>query len=103
MKWYGKIGYGVSEETEPGIYTDKITERSYYGDIIRTSFINQQRQQVNDDINLSNVLSIVADPYARDKFYSMKYAIINNIKWKITNVEINYPRLMLTIGGVYNE
>ena len=101
-KFYGKIGYANTVETKPGVYEEQIVERSYYGDLIRNSRRVQSADQVNDDINISNEISIVADPYATNNFHTMRYAVFMGTKWKISNVEVSYPRLILTLGGVYN-
>ena len=102
-KFYGKIGYANTVETKPGVYEEQIVERSYYGDLIRNTRRLQSSDKVNDDINISNEISIVADPYATNNFHTMRYAIFMGTKWKIPNVEVSYPRLILTLGGVYNE
>lgn len=101
-KWYGVIGYAETVETKPGIWEEQITERNYYGDLFRNSRRLQSTDKVNDDINISNQLSIVADPYAINNFYSMRYAEFSGAKWKITDIEVQYPRLILTLGGVWN-
>lgn len=101
-KFYGKIGYANTVETKPGVYEEQIVERSYYGDLIRNTRRLQSADQVNDDINISNEISIVADPYATNNFHTMRYAVFMGAKWKISNVEVSYPRLILTLGGVYN-
>ena len=101
-KFYGKIGYAETKETKPGVWVEQITERSYYGDITRNYRRLQSAEQLNDDININNEIRIVADPYAIDNFHSMRYAEFMGTKWKITNVEVSYPRLILTLGGLYN-
>ena len=62
----------------------------------------QNADQLNDNINIANEISIVADPYANGNFYAMRYVVFMGAKWKITNVRVAYPRLILTIGGIYN-
>lgn len=101
-KFYGLIGYEVTVETEPGIYEETIIENEYYGDIIRNSRRLDQAAQVNDNVNISNQISIVADPFANDNFHAMRYIKFMGAKWKITDVEVQYPRLILSIGGLYN-
>ena len=101
-KFYGKIGYANTVETKPGVYEEQIVERSYYGDLIRNTRRLQSADQVNDDINISNEISIVADPYATNNFHTMRYVVFMGTKWKISNVEVSYPRLILMLGGVYN-
>lgn len=101
-KFYGSIGYAELVEVNPGIWEEKIKERKYYGDLIRNTRRLQTSDKLNDDINISNEISIVADPYANQNFHSMRYVEFMGAKWKINNVEVLYPRLILTIGGVYN-
>ena len=102
-KFYGEIGYANIAETEPGVWEEKIIKRNYYGDIIRNTRSLQTSDNVNDNINISNEISIVADPYANENFHSMRYVYFMGAKWKITSVEVKYPRLILSIGGLYNN
>lgn len=102
-KWYGKVGYAVSSETKPGVWKPGITERSYYGDIIRNSskwVTNSHSTNDNSDINTE--ISIVADPYAYQNFRDIKYVEFMGGLWEVTKVQPQRPRLILTIGGVYN-
>ena len=101
-KWYGKIGYAETVETEPGIWEDVFTERSYYGDLIRNTRRLQSSSSVNDDVVVSNQISIIADPYANEHIFAMRYIEFQGAKWKISDVEVQHPRLLLTLGGVYN-
>ena len=101
-KFYGAIGYAKTVETMPGVWTEQITERDYYGDVIRNSRRLQSSDKVNDDLSISNQISIVADPYAINNFHSMRYAEFMGAKWKVSDIEVQYPRLLLTLGGVYN-
>lgn len=101
-KYYGKIGYATSEEVKPGVWKKRITEREYFGDVIRNTRRLQSSGNLNDNIIVSNEISIVADPFANENFHSMLYVEFMGAKWKISNVEVQYPRLILTIGEVYN-
>lgn len=101
-KFYGIIGYAESVEVEPGIWEDQMTERRYYGDLIRNTRRLQSSDKVNDDITTSNEISILADPFAYENFHSMRYVEFMGTKWKVVNVDVQYPRLMLSLGGVYN-
>lgn len=101
-KWFGKIGYAVTAETEPGIWEPTIIERDYFGDMTSDRRKRQNSGEVNDNINLANVISIIADPFAYQNCSNMAYVEIMGSKWKITDVEIQSPRLLLTVGGVYN-
>ena len=102
-KFCGVIGYVITEETEPGIYVEEIVENQYYGDVIKNTRRLQEGTKVNDDITISNQVSIIADPFANNNFHAMRYIEFMGAKWKVTNVEVQYPRLILTIGGLYNE
>jgi hypothetical protein len=102
-KWFGVIGYGKTVEKSPGVYKYEITEREYTGDLTRTtSRWSPSSESTNDNLVVNNMISILADPFARDNFHSIKYVTFMGTKWKITNVEVQYPRLLLTMGGEYN-
>ena len=101
-RWCGVIGYAETLEIEPGVWSEEFTERKYYGDLLRNSRRLQGSQQVNDDITISNQISILADPYAVQHFHAIRYAELFGTKWKVSSVEAQYPRLILELGGVYN-
>lgn len=101
-KFYGAVGYAETVETSPGVWEEQITERNYYGDVIRNTRRLQGADKVNDDVNISNEISIVADPYANDHFYTIRYVVFQGAKWKVSNVDVQYPRLILSLGGLYN-
>ena len=101
-KYYGTIGFGVFQETVPSVYTPSIVERKYAGDLVKNYRRLDTGEGVNDDLNISNEISIVADPYAIDHFHSIRYASFHGSLWKVTSVEVSFPRLILSIGGVYN-
>lgn len=103
-KFYGKIGYIETKETSPGVWTEVSTERDYFGDVInRSSRWQSSQDKQNDDLQITNQISIVADPYALNNFSSMRYIEWMGDLWKINSVSVEYPRLTLEIGGVYNE
>lgn len=101
-KWFGKIGYAIQKESEPGIWEEEIIERDYYGDLLTDNRKRQSNNNVLDEITLSNMVSIIADPFAYNNCSCMAYAEIMGARWKISEVEVKPPRLNLTIGGVYN-
>lgn len=102
-KYYGAIGFGVQTKTKPGVWAETITERNYSGDLLGNSRMLQNSGQVNDDINVSNKISIIADPFANENLSSMRYVVYMGAKWKVTSISVEYPRLILTIGGLYND
>lgn len=103
-KFYGIIGYGQSAENPPnsGIWVDTIEEYSYYGDVVKNSRRLDKGENLNDNISVNNSISIVADPYAMEHFFAMRYVQWAGTLWTVTNVEVQSPRLILTLGGVYN-
>ncbi len=103
-KFYGPVGYADDTvESAPGVWAEQITERMYYGELVRNTRRLQSAETLNDNVNAANEISIIADPFANENFYRMRYVGFMGAKWKITNVEVKYPRLILTIGGLYNE
>lgn len=101
-KYYGPIGFARTEETRPGVWEEKIEERYYRGDVIRNTRRLQSTDQVNDDLTVNNEISILADPFANGNFHSIRYACFMGSKWKVTNVDVQHPRLLLQLGGLFN-
>lgn len=101
-KFYGKVGFAVTSETSPGVWTDEITERYYYGDINRNRRRWAAGSGVNDNLLITNEISIVADPFASNNLANIRYVGYMGALWKIESAEVEYPRIKLTVGGVYN-
>lgn len=103
-KWYGKIGFTYTGEIEPGVWVDnEVVERPYFGDIISNRWKRQNSGNVNDDINISNQISVLADPYAVNHVSAMTWVEFSGEKWKVTEVDVQYPRLILSIGEVWSN
>lgn len=102
-KYFGTIGFVETRETAPDVWTETIKERQYSGDVLKIYRRWEGTQHLNDNLKISNRLSIVSDPYAYDNFQSIRYATWMGTKWKVTSVEVAYPRLLLDLGGVYSE
>lgn len=102
-KWHGHIGFGISEETAPGVYSLRIIERSYHGDIFRNSRRWSKGEGLNDDLLISNEISVVSDIFAIENLPHMRYVEMYKQKWCITDIEVNYPRITITLGGLYHD
>ena len=102
MRYYGPVGFIETVEKRPGVKTTSPIERSYSGDVLRRSFRSENGESVNDSVVASQQISILADPYARNHAGTIKYVKWMGTAWKVTNVEVQYPRLILTLGAVYN-
>ena len=101
-RFSGKIGYAEHHETNPGIWTEAIVERQYYGDILKHSRKWSSGDSANDNIVFSQTISIVADPYLYSNLHNMRYVIFQGIKWKIKDFEIDRPRVKISMGDEYH-
>lgn len=103
-KYCGKIGYAILEEIPAGsgVSVENIVERTYYGDVVRNTRRISANDKVNSDIEISNEFSIVSDPFAAQNFHSIRYVTYMGSKWRVSSVDVQYPRLILTVGGLYN-
>jgi hypothetical protein len=101
-KFYGEVGYGESVEKSDGVWVDDIVEYHYYGDVIRNTRKLQEGQSVNNDLSVNNSISIVADAYANEHFFAIRYIKWAGTLWTVSEVEVQSPRLILRLGGVYN-
>lgn len=101
-KFFGVIGFGQSVETSPGVWDDVITEKEYYGDVTRNTRQLKDGETLNDELSIGNMFSIVADAYANEHFFAMRYIKWAGTLWEISDVEVQSPRLLLRPGGVYH-
>lgn len=101
-KWFGKIGFAETVEVRKGVFKNSIVEKQFYGDILKNNRRWENGESTNDDLNISNQISILADSFVLDNLYRIKYIEFCGALWKVTSVDIQMPRLILTIGGVWN-
>lgn len=102
-KWCGNIGFLKTVETVPGVWEEQFIVRKYKGDVIKNINRLQQADGLNDNFTISNKISIIADSFVNSNFQYMRYIEFMGTKWRIREAEIQYPRIILTIGDVYNE
>jgi len=103
MKWFGEIGYGIPVEVRPGVVVTEIQTQQYYGDVIKNSRGLNGNGKMNDDLSVTNQISIIADHFSYTYFHAIQYVTWMGNKWKVSSVEVQMPRLILTLGGLYNE
>lgn len=102
-RFYGAIGFAVSKETAPGVWRESIEERSYRGDIVRNTIRWTSGSEMNDPMRIDNAISIISDPYSEAHVSDMRYVTWLGQKWKIASVQVQRPRLILQLGGAYND
>jgi hypothetical protein len=101
-RFFGRVGFGNSVETAPGVWADEIVEHSYFGDVIRNARNLKEGENLNFDLSVQNSISIVADQYANEHFFTIRYVEWAGTLWTVTSVEVQSPRLLLRLGEVYN-
>jgi hypothetical protein len=104
-KFHGPVGFNTGTVESPagsGVWKNVIVERNYYGDVLRNSRQTDEQKQATPDLSVSVSISIVADPYANETFFAIRYIKWAGSLWQVTNVQVQTPRLILTLGGVYN-
>lgn len=101
-RFAGEVGYGVSVEAEPGVYVTEFVERRLRGNVEKLSRTLEEGSKVNDDISVGHTISVVADAYAKEHFMLIKYVVWAGVKWTVTSVTVQHPRLTLRLGGVFN-
>lgn len=103
-KFYGEVGYGWTVESPAGsgVWVDNIVEVHYYGDVVRNTRQLREGENLNNDLSVNNSISIVADAYANEHFFAIRYIRWAGALWTVTEVEVQSPRLLLRLGGVYN-
>lgn len=102
-RFYGQIGFAVTEETRPGIFEETYVERSYKGDVTRKTRSWDHGDYLNDDLNIKNEISIIADGFANTNFGVMRYVRWMNQTFDITSATIDTDRhrITLSLGGVF--
>jgi hypothetical protein len=101
-KYFGKVGYAIPTVVKPGVTEEKITEKDFCGEDTRAISRWNTSTQLNDNIDIDKQISIIADPFAYNNFMFIRYITVYGQRWKVNSVEVKYPRLILSVGGIYN-
>lgn len=101
-KFCGEVGFAETREDVKGVWTEHITPRTYFGDIVRNTKRSENGEGLNSNLNINNSISIVSDAYAQTHFFAIRYVKWQGVRWVVSSVEVQHPRLILSIGGVYN-
>lgn len=101
-KYFGKIGYAMTQEVKPGVWEEVIIENDYCGEDTRAISRWKSGTQLNDDKDIDKQISILANPFAIENFMYIRYITAYGQRWKVNSVEVQYPRLILSVGGLYN-
>jgi hypothetical protein len=101
-RFYGKVGFAQTQDQGNGVHSEVVTYRYYFGEVARNSRISENDQKVNSDLRLSHSISIVSDAHANEHFFAIRYVDWAGTRWEVTEVEVQSPRLILRLGGVYN-
>lgn len=101
-RFHGVIGFSDTVETVPGRYEENITEKTYFGTVLRPGRELEAGVSINDDISVSHTISVVGDAYAREHIFAMRYIRWEGVRWKIVNIQVERPRLLLRLGGVFH-
>lgn len=101
-KFSGAVGYGTSTELSPGVWDDVMTERQAYGDVKRNARTFVEGRSINDDLVVNNSISIVLDAYSSEHFHNIRYVLWGGVRWKVTEVTEERPRLLLRLGGKWD-
>lgn len=101
-KFRGNIGYVKTVETSPGVWSDETVTRLYSGDVLQNNRRWQQSDKINEDLTISVKISIISDNYILENLMYLKFVEYMGAKWKVTDISIERPRLILTLGGLYN-
>lgn len=102
-RFYGAIGFALTAvEADDGVFVEPIVERMLYGDVRRNTRQLLDGDKINNDLSVSNSISVVADEFANAHFHSIRYVNWAGALWTVSDVEVESPRLLLRLGGIYN-
>lgn len=103
-RYSGLIGFATkSTETTPGVWTEGITERKMTGDVLDARLSQSIAESVNPSLTINNRVSVVGDRFSFENYSSIRYAEYLGQKWAVTSIQVLRPRLILQLGGPWNE
>lgn len=102
-KYSGLVGYSTTIESEPGIWTQSIEERNMRGRIEHAVARTNEPTQINEGITLNLRFNLVGDEFAFKNFMNIQWLEYAGQKWSVNSAEVFRRRIILNVGGLYNE
>lgn len=105
MKFSGKAGFRIDDvEIEPGVYKPQVVVKAIKGSVVSNSYQHQNSDKSTiDNVRITNQLSIVANQFLNKHITNLMYVEFQGVKWKVESFDIQPPRVVVSLGGVYNE
>lgn len=101
-RFHGRVGFVRTVETVPGVHREVATEVPCSGDVLREAKRFDKGDTLNENVTINNRFSIVYGDVALSQLQYIRYVVWLGTKWKVTAIEVQTPRIILTAGGVYN-
>lgn len=101
-KYYDQIGFVDTVETVPGVFEEDVVLRHYSGDVEHNIHRYRGAEVIHDDVVIGNRVSIIADDYAMNNFFKIKFLCWRGAQWKVQSIEVVPPRILLRMGGLHN-
>lgn len=104
MKFYGKIGFSITENDDDGVWKEKITEKKYAGDVLQYTRRKESGEHINDGLRVNVQISILCyDPWFHNNLSQIRYVEYMGAKWVVESIDpTKYPSVVLTLGGLYH-
>lgn len=107
-KFTGLVGFITQEESIPGVWSPIENSKKMRGDLISSSATNGNGSRiadsgkVNDDVSLNHRVSLLGDYYTFNNYLNIKWIQIGGRKLEVSSIELQRPRVILTVGGLWN-
>lgn len=100
-RFFGEVGY-VTTTRSGGVSEYIATERQYYGNELRSLRYFRQGESILGEVSQQTRISVLADGYMLENYYDIRYLMKAGVAWTVSSVEVERPRLILTLGDRYN-
>lgn len=102
-RFSGLIGFVETVRIRPGVSEEVVTEHGpYFGDVKRAALSAPEGEAVNPDLRTTNMIEVVADAFASENIFAIRYVVWAGTPWTVSEVTVQRPRLQLRLGGVYS-
>ena len=104
MKFYGRVGFAVTEDDGNGVWKEKITDKKYAGDVLQYTRRKESGEHINDGLRINVQISILCyDPWFHNNLSQIRYVEYMGVKWVVESIDpTKYPSVVLTLGGLYH-
>ena len=98
-----KLGFSYTRDDGHGVWKQVNTEKVYKAEITSHKwYLNREKDTPNVSYKTGESFSVLMDSFLQENLGYITYVVLNGVKWDISSIDVQRPRVHITPGGMYH-